>query len=1202
MELNRDLDLSFMPVSTSRNALGAQPDIVRTRNCHDSGFFPRGSGLIALQLKYPCEVRELPAICAGYFTGDMLFDVTGLEGPPVPVAGYVANTFGILTRGAPTRPSPKLRNMLVPDGRRQASEWDALFTGPLALINDARRDWRKSIRGAPDGYNPALEFFEAILPIELRNWGFVQQLVVPEYPLFRQLEAPGNLMSGPNEEQVDFYLPQADLVIEIDGGPHRAQRQAWKDRDRDRHLERFGIMTLRLATSDLRAKNQTFHDFIASLRKRCEGSAALRPYRESVAARRYSAPSLRFDLTAIIRLQIAIILAISRRQLDPAAAEWRLNLSQDFISRPDADWVNIAIEELFDWFDLFARLSHSPFRAPKVVLSSKGLKIDLRLFSRADDETGRHGGICIRTASVQNLPFAVDARQPPTVTRLQDLGISYLATEDGPEISVPPSTSDLTELCRRVFGHDEFRPGQEALILNAISGSKTLGLMPTGGGKSLCFQLPALLKTGTTIAVVPIKALGRDHCAELEAAGFAGRIVNIDSDMPAQLRDRVYAKQIRRGQMRFVFVSPERFQSEGFRDIVRGLRQTDQLRMFVIDEVHCMSEWGHDFRPAYLTLPGTLRELAEEAPVMGLTATASVNVLRDIQGEFQIPDEMVAYEMHRSRSELNFSVRKELSTAWQIETELGNILAAADGSPPPPTHIFARYANGVLGVETYATMLGNSRLGLRVGSFSGAMPAKFNLDAAYIRLKNPAAPKPENYDEYKKTVQALWKTGDLDVIVTTKAFGMGVNKPDVRHTLHAGMPGSMEAFYQEAGRAGRDREPASCGLLLRPEPDDAELVYARLQKNLTPAAITTAMETTSDGKPLNKNSRGDFRAQLWFLSQGLISIDEEQALVAKLHDLLRQASGSHVDLRAAQLSDLPHGSIRLQQTLYRLYQMGLIGAWTVTDWGRNDSESSGVQAVELPKLQITFAEACGVVIDRILAIEGLAANLPELDQVRKLERGLENWSALYRALLGWVRRKHLDSRLQSTWNLYAQSMAFTPERAREFREELEAFFKVDSNAFQLAALRDMAQDEVLPTLIHILHGPGTARLKDKSTLRKLSAQLARLLEGTQDSPGLNLAAASLLLATEDKPGAEAAMRFRSAVPEGTLGFWRKPGGEDLLGLLSTSSAAARDLIGDWLISEKPNRAELLDIYELIQARSIEAALFEELASELAEVI
>jgi ATP-dependent DNA helicase RecQ len=1133
----------------------------------------------------------------------MLFEISGLRGPPSEVPEFVANTFAVLTRGAPTRPSPKLQQLMFLHREKHSNEWDSLSREALFLVGDGHRMWDQTIRGAPDGYNPALEFFDAILPIQLPEWAVIQQLIIPEFPLFRRLGAPGNLLSDENDEQVDFYLPQADLVIEIDGGTHRETRQAWKDRNRDRFLEQFGILTLRLNTQDLRAENDAFNEFFSKLRTRCEESSRLEPYRRFIADRKHSEASLRYDLTAIIRFQMALMLAIAHRQLDPTKPEWRLNVSQDFAERSGPSWVAAAIDELFDWFALFARLSHLDFVPPRIVFGEDGLKFDVGLFSRPDDDTWRAAGITIRTSAVQDLPFALDDKRPPTTTRVPDYGISYLTPREEPVATdKPPSIIDLTELCRRVFGHDSFRPGQESLILNALSGQRSLGLMPTGSGKSLCFQLPALLKPGTTIIIVPIKALGRDHCAELEAAGFTGRVVNIDSDMPVTLRDKVYTGRILRGEMRFVFVSPERFQVSSFRDTVRGLRMHNQLRMFVIDEVHCMSEWGHDFRPSYLTLPGTLRELADDVSVLGLTATASVNVLRDIQAEFHIPDELVAYEMHRSRSELSFSVRKELSTATQIETEVAEIVASGEGNLPPPIHIFARYANGVLGVQTYATMLGNSRLGLRVGSFSGTTPEKFEPAAAFKLLQNPGVPKPETFGDYKRTVQELWKAGQLDVIVTTKAFGMGVNKPDVRHTLHAGMPGSMEAFYQEAGRAGRDRKPAFCHMLLRPEPDEAESIYTKLRKDLTPKTIAEALEKKSDGSPLHRNHRGDFRAQLWFLSQGLISVDEEQALVARLHDVLRRSVGETVTIRAGQIADLPHGSQRLQLTLYRLYQMGIVAPWAVTDWGRGEGEDAAVQSVEVRKLPTNFVEACSTIAGRIQAIDGKSAGLSTLEQVETLSTGEEDWQALYRLLLTWVRRKHLDSRLQSTWNLYSKSMAFTPDRATAFRDELEAFFKVDSNAFQLAALRDMTQEDVVTTLEELICGPGNGELKEQAALRKLYAQLSRLLEGTQDSPGLNLAAASLLLLTEDAPGIEARQRFRAAVPKGALFLWHEGGGRKLLALVASSGPLAREMIGEWLVEEKPDRQQLLAIHETIPARAVEAALLDELAAEMALTI
>lgn len=1141
----------------------------------------------------------MPAFCAGYFSGDLLFDIYGLQGSPAPVVGYVANTFSTLTRGAPTRPSPLLKQLLNIKESAGNGAWETLIQEPLHLVDQNAVDWRDRIKGGEDGYRPALEFFEVILPEQLPKWAFVQQLIVAEYSLFRSLGAPRTLTEDSINEDVDFYLPQADLVIEIDGSGHDIPSQQAKDRERDRFLERFGILTLRLKTQDLRRKTKAFHDFFAALKKRCETSPRLQPYQQFLSQRKFASPSIRFELTAIIRLQITLMIAISHRQLDPEAHEWRLNIRHDFVAMEGQHWPEIALRELFDWFSLFARLDRDSFSPPEIVFAEDGLLIDMRLFARPDDRHPPSGMLMVRTHPVQDLPFILGGH----ITRVQDLGISYIAAQNREREQPLPKIEDLRELCRRVFGHENFLPGQEALILNAVSGQKSLGLMPTGGGKSLCFQLPALLGSGTTVTVVPIKALGRDHCAELEAAGFKGRVVNIDSDMPPLLRDQVYGSLISRSAMRFVFVSPERFQIEGFRQIMGRLLELRQLRMFVIDEVHCMSEWGHDFRPSYLTLPGTLQELAREVPVLGLTATASVNVLRDIQGEFDIPDEMVAYEMHRSRTELNFSVRQGLSAPHLVVNEVTKIVEAAQSNLPPPTHIFARYANGMLGVEAYASLLGRSPLGLRVGYFSGREPTNFEAIAAIQLARNENIPLPKSYNEYKQTVQALWKSSDLDVIVTTKAFGMGVNKPNVRHTLHAGMPSSMEAFYQEAGRAGRDRDPAHCHMLIRKEPDDAGVIFARLQKDLTPAAIQKVLDEKSDGNRLKKNEGGDFRAQLWFLHQGLISREEEEALVARLHDLLRarMTAEGMVPLYAEDIKDLRHGAERLQQTLYRLYQLGLVAPWTVTDWGRTSGEDSHVAAVLVRDLGTSFAQACAMVEKRILAIEGRAAVVEELDQLRLLQTGDEDWPQLYRVLLSWVRRKHLDNRLQSTWNLYRKSIDFQADQAEAFREELEAFFKVDSNAFQLAGLRDIASDLVVPVIDSLISASNGDEIKDRGALRKLLSQLARLLEGTQDSPGLNLAAASLLLLTEDRPSHEASLRFQAAIPEGAAVFWQKPEGRRLLTRLASANPGAKTLIGEWIVKSKPTRETLLQVHDAFAVPSVEAELFKEISADLAEI-
>lgn len=1142
-------------------------------------------------------------VCAAYIAGDMLFDVAGIIGEVRPVPSYVSNTFAVLSRGAPTRPSPRLLRLMMPDETNHYQVWKHLSSEPLYLIGERPPEWGRTIRGdEATGYNPALDFFDTLLPNELPEAAFIQQLLVPEFPLFRQLNAPINLISGPNDESVDFYLPQADLVVEIDGIQHSREPQKSKDARRDYFLKKHGITTLRLKTSDLRDRNAEFEKFCTQLVDHCSNSPRLRPYRAAFEACNHAKPSLRHDITAIIRLQFAIMLAIRARQLDLEASRWRLHITQDFVSSADNFWAKTALDELLDWFGLFARLTNTEFQAPEVVFDEGGLHFDIRLFERPDNSETPAGVISVRTSAVQDQPFVADRGAHSQITRVQDLGISYIVASDAPDfLANPPATSDLNELSFRIFGHENFRPGQEPLILNALSGQKTLGLMPTGGGKSLCFQLPALLKSGTTITVVPIKALGRDHCDELAAAGFTRRVVNIDSDMPASLRDTVYASLIRRGAMRFVFVSPERFQVEHFRNLVVELKEQSQLRMFVIDEVHCMSEWGHDFRPSYLTLPGTLRNLATEVPVLGLTATASVNVLRDIQGEFEIPDELVAYEMHRSRTELNFSIRKELSSPSQIAAEVSNIVAAGNGNLPPPIHIFSRYANGIMGVESYATILSNMGLGLRVGTFSGRTPDKFNPETAYIRLQAPDIPKPRSYEEYKQSVQELWKEGRLDVIVTTKAFGMGVNKLDVRHTLHAGMPSSMEAFYQEAGRAGRDREDADCHMLIRPEPDDATEIYRHLRGALSPATIEQALEYDSSQKKLPRNARGDFRAQLWFLAQGLIDASTEADLVMRLLRILQASTGKNVLIRARDLADLRRGEERLQETLYRLYQMGLIEPWTVTDWGHANTEQSHVQAALVTKLPATFADACRTVANRIQAIDGKSADLSSVDRLIGQTGEITDWPALTMLLLDWVRRKHLDSRLQSTWNLYSKSLAFTPDKAVAFREELEAFFKIDSGAFQLSALRDMPMQDVVSALERLITSSSENSVLDLGALRILSAQLARLLEGTQESPGLNLAAAMLSLLINDGSTVDAQMRFHAAVTEGAIEFWRGHG-KGLLTRVASTNTTARDAIGEWIIRDKPDQQTLLEIQETIPAKAIEGALFDNLAAELSQTI
>ena len=1140
----------------------------------------------------------MPSFCAGYFPGDILFEVDGLSAKVASVPSFVAKTFDILTRGAPTRPAPQLLSLILPDQSDEDIDWKEFLDQPLCLVSDSTPTWEHTIRGGDLENNPALDFFNEILPLELPRLKFLQGLLVPEYPLFKMLNAPKALVSNPNDERVDFYLPQANLVIEIDGPQHLEEGQKNKDDARDQFLERFGVVTLRLKTKEIKDRNEKFYLFFKELSDHCQQSSILSLYQAALLEKGFAQSSLKFELTACIRLQIAIIAAIAHRQLDLDDAFWHLHIKQDFESDVSRDWTRAAVEELFKWFGLFSRITNIDFMAPEVLFVEDGLTFDIRLFERPDERSLPADCIVLRTSAVQTLPYYFENQQTSEIVNLQNFGISsFVSVDQHKSVVKEPARHDLLDLTHQVFGHKEFRSGQEKLILNALSGYNSLGLMPTGGGKSLCFKVPALINGGTTVTVVPIKALGRDHCAELDAAGFSGRSINIDSDLPKGFLKEVVAPLIRSGAIRFVFVSPERFQTDSFRSLIESIHATDLLSMFVIDEVHCLSEWGHAFRPAYLTLPGTLQAIGAGIPVLGLTATASVNVLQDIQSELEIPDHLVAYEMHRSRTELNFSIQKSLGNYSQVFSKVEELLEEGDEQLVQPIHVFTRYVNGSSGVEYISKRLAASKMNLRVGSFAGSEPKEFDYQETFARFKSAAEPEQENYEVYKQLAQKLWKAGELDVIVTTNAFGMGVNKSDVRHTLHAGMPSSMEAFYQEAGLAGRDGGAAFCHMLFRPEPDDAVQIFEELRKDLTLSTITKFLTYDTDGKKLGKNG-GDFRAQLWFLSDGLIDSQVEVDLVIRALEYLQNSEQSQVVLEARYFSSIKGGYQRLQFTLLRIYQMGVITPWKVVDWGRPNGP---ILSCMVQKRNTSFHDACRSVVKRIRAIDGKSALVTPIEELIDHPDDKVDWRFLISYLVDWSRRKHLDSRLQSTWNLYSKSVAFHASEAGLFRDELEAFFKVDKNSFELSNLRDLSLSQSVQVIDKLIRNATFNGDEGIVELRYLVAQLGRLLEGTQNSQGLNLAASMLLLLTDQEARREAYARFNSAVNEGILEFWQGEG-RNLINLVSATDAKARDSLGEWLLRCNPDRDTLLRLFEDIPAPSIGRILFDDFSSEISKAI
>ena len=328
----------------------------------------------------------------------------------------------------------------------------------------------------------------------------------------------------------------------------------------------------------------------------------------------------------------------------------------------------------------------------------------------------------------------------------------------------------MLQLLHERFGFERFRDGQEPVIRALLAGRSALAVFPTGGGKSLCYQLPALLLDGLTLVISPLIALMKDQVDALTAKGIAA--ARVDSTLAADELAQVY-ERLAAGRFKLLYVAPERLANEGFRRCLKGL----PIQLVAIDEAHCISAWGHNFRPEYLKLTRFCRAL-KIPRVLALTATATPQVAGDIRRAFRIAAaDHVQLSFHRP----NLDLRVTPCTAAQRQAVLLERVAALQGSG-------VVYVTRQETAEEVATLL--VRNGHAAQAYHAGLPDAFRAEA-----------------------QRAFMAGDIRIMVATIAFGMGIDKADIRGVIHYNLPKSLENHTQEIGRAGRDGQPAVCELL-----------------------------------------------------------------------------------------------------------------------------------------------------------------------------------------------------------------------------------------------------------------------------------------------------------------------------------------------------------------------------------------------------
>lgn len=460
---------------------------------------------------------------------------------------------------------------------------------------------------------------------------------------------------------------------------------------------------------------------------------------------------------------------------------------------------------------------------------------------------------------------------------------------------MPHTATDALVRARQLlndrFGYPDFRPGQTQAVESVLAGRDTLVILPTGGGKSLCYQVPALVMDGLTVVISPLISLMKDQVDALEARGLPATYLNStlsQSEISARMA------RVQRGEFKLLYVAPERF------DLGRSAERLREIgvTLLAVDEAHCISEWGHDFRPSYLRVKEVRARLGNP-PTVALTATATPEVREDIARQLELRDPTIVITGF-DRTNLSYQVIPAKNDAAKDETMVEllreHLNTHRDG-------VAIVYASTRKTVERIASVLTKAKL--------PALAYHAGLD-----------------DDHRADVQDAFMTERVRIIVATNAFGMGIDKPNVRLVVHHAMPGTLEAYYQEAGRAGRDRLPATA-ILLHAFPDRFThefFIKGALPERETIAAVYAALQRLADHSGLVEANAAEIAAT----AKGKVSDREAESAMRLLMRAGALAvadasrSQAHVRLLAtperikAELNAAEHGlALELLRSLWK---------------------------------------------------------------------------------------------------------------------------------------------------------------------------------------------------------------------------------------------------------------------------------------------
>jgi len=873
----------------------------------------------------------------------------------------------LLCRGVPTYPTAQIEKFLISEMSKvipiEESNDERIIAFRDQLTGGLKEKWLKYLVKAyaaidyrcdkPHGDQDSDEEKEFLIYVSEKIGASVFQVIECQRRLETMTEASD--MEEIYEQRVDFSLETRDkkIVIEIDGEQHLEEKQSRLDKQRQVVLEKNNWNVYRIPAWKVRQKQ--IDGILEVLEKAFSDDPFLRMVKESfgqpINMEEYGRAALLLVLTpiAIARIQWVLNWAFMKGKLDLNQPTIKIAVVED-----DIPCAYLAVWDFIKSLNHLKSLAGIELSLPRFELEivrnndfvsfsdcNGSIPNDPCLHShvsRIDETNSTFQDQFDLIITVSTLHVGAKKSHEFNIGHNNWVAISSVAYPRLMGIrfdSAPPinyqihknNTEGLLFFLQWIFRKKGFLEGQLEILERTLANKDVIGLLPTGGGKSLCYQLSALLQPGMTLIVDPIISLMQDQVENLKQLQIDA-IAFLSSDQKAKEKRDIIETRMTHRFLMMMFVSPERLQSQIFREKLKELCLHTSIPYIVIDEAHCVSEWGHDFRPSYLRLADNGRNLCwncgRKPAVIGLTGTASPIVLSDMQREIGIEEyEAVITPKTFDREELEYDVIK-----CNSKDKISMIVSKMQGLPQRfkttdvsfftnenAGIIFCPYVKGSHGIKDVANEIRKGLPGLikSVGIYGGTEPEGYNA---------------QEWKQTKNEHQKAFKENRLQLMVATKAFGMGIDKPNVRYTIHYNIPISLEAFYQEAGRAGRDRKTAICMIIFSGEP-----IY---WKKMNTADISVEEVREIDKK--SYNNRDDISRMLYLHEKTWQGIEPEvrnlmklinEKVIPVIKNLTSEEKNKFLLSFKDESSGDDEGSKKTEKALYRLSVLGLVSDYTL---------------------------------------------------------------------------------------------------------------------------------------------------------------------------------------------------------------------------------------------------------------------------------